>query len=320
MPDVITLGEVVVDIFASPISAPLKEANDFTIALGGSQANVAVTLTRLGATAGFIGKAGADPFGDRFMELLRAEGVDTSHFTQVRGSPTPVAWVDASNPKNVDFIFYRGADAKLAPDDIDPAYIASARLFLFNSVTLTGGGKAAVQRAVDLARQNGVLVSYDVNYRVPLWRDRAEARAGILEGMQGVDILKANEADIELLAGTSDLPAATRWSLEQGVKLCLVTLGPDGTYFNNGLAEGHVPAFKVDAVDTTGCGDAFVGGLMYGLLGTSLEIAALDEACLRQLVRFANAVGALTATGMGAMAPLPTRDMVEAFLSGQQAG
>ncbi len=320
MPDVITLGEVVVDIYANPISTPLKEATDFTIALGGSQANVAVTLTRLGATAGFIGKAGADPFGERFMELLRSEGVDTNHFTQVRGSPTPVAWVDASDPKNVDFIFYRGASGELAPDDIDPAYIASARLFLYNSVTLTGGSKAAVMHAVRLAKQNGVLVSYDVNYRAPLWPDRAEARQRILEGMHGADILKANEVDIELLAGTSNLPAAARWILEQGVQLCLVTLGSGGTYYNNGRAEGHVPAFPVDAVDTTGCGDAFVGGLVYGLLGTSLELPALDELTLRQLVGYANAVGALTATGMGAMAPLPTRAQVEAFLSERQEG
>jgi fructokinase len=320
MPDVITLGEVVVDIYANPISVPLKEAIDFTIALGGSQANVAVTLTRLGATAGFIGKAGADPFGDRFMELLRSEGVDITYFTQIQGSPTPVAWVDASNPKNVDFILYRGADTKLTPDDIDPAFIASAKLFQFNSVTLTGGSKAAVERAVEVAKQNGVLVSYDVNYRVPLWRNRSEARAGILKGMEGVDILKANEVDIELLAGTSDLPTAARWSLGRGVQLCLVTLGAGGTYFNNGLAEGLVPAFTVDAVDTTGCGDAFVGGLMYGLLGTSLDIPALDEASLLRLVGFANAVGALTATGMGAMAPLPTRAKVDAFLAEQRDG
>ena len=320
MPDVITLGEVVVDIFANPINTPLKEANDFTIALGGSQANVAVTLTRLGATAGFIGKAGADPFGERFMELLRSEGVDTTHFTQVRGSPTPVAWVDASDPRNVDFIFYRGASGMLTTEDIDPAYIATARLFLYNSVTLTGGSKEAVLHAAETARKNGVLVSYDVNYRLPLWPDRSTARSTILQGMQGADILKANEVDIELLAGTGDLPAATDWILEQGVKLCLVTLGPDGTYFNDGRAQGYVPAFQVDAVDTTGCGDAFVGGLVYGLLGTSLEIAALDEACLRRLVRFANAVGALTATGMGAMAPLPTRARVEEFLSARMDG
>ncbi len=318
MPDVITLGEVVVDIFASPISTPLKEATDFTIALGGSQANVAVTLTRLGASAGFIGKAGADPFGERFMELLRSEGVETSHFALVRGSPTPVAWVDASDPRNVDFIFYRGASGELRPEDIDPAYIASARLFLYNSVTLTGGSREAVRHAVRLAKQNGVLVSYDVNYRAPLWPDRAEAQQRILEGMQGADILKANEVDIELLAGMSDLPAAARWILQQGVQLCLVTLGSGGTYFNNGRAEGHVPAFQVDALDTTGCGDAFVGGLVYGLLGTSLELPALEEPTLRRLVRYANSVGALTATGMGAMAPLPSRAKVEAFLRQQE--
>jgi len=317
MPDVISLGEVIVDIFANPINVSLKESTNFTAALGGAPANVAVASARLGVHTGFIGKAGADPFGDRFIQLFHKEGVDTAYFQQIHGSPTSVAFVAASGPNVRDFIIYRGADAQLKPEDIDPAYIASAKLFLYGSVTLTGDSKFAVRRAIELANQSGVLVAYDANLRAALWPDLEAARTGILKGLAGVDILKANETELQLLAGTSDLSSGTRWLLKLGPKLCLITLGPEGAYFNNRLAEGFVPGFQVDAVDATGCGDAFFAGLVNGLLGTSLAIEALDETFLRQLVRFANAVGALTATRQGAVAALPTRAMVDAFLSDQ---
>lgn len=317
MPEVISLGEVVVDIFSNPLSVSLKETTNFTAALGGAPANVAVSLARLGVNTGFIGKAGSDPFGDRFMQLFRSEGVDTTFFQQIHRSPTTVAFVAASGPNIRDFILYRGADAKLKPEDIDPSYIGSAKIFLYGSVTLTDASKSAVQRAIELANQIGVLVAYDANLRAALWPSISKAREGILKGLEGIAILKANEIELELLAGTTDLSSGTRWLLDQGPKLCLITLGPDGAYFNNGLAEGYVPAYKVDAIDATGCGDAFFAGLVCGLLETSLEVEALDEPSLRRLVRFANAVGAITATRQGAMAALPTRAMVDAFLLNQ---
>jgi fructokinase len=318
MPDVISLGEIVVDIFADPISVPLRDATKFTAALGGAPANVAVALARLGVSAGFIGKAGEDPFGDRYMHLFRSEGVDTTLFQQIHDSPTPVAFVATSGPNVRDFILYHGADTKLRPEDIDPSYISSAKLFLYGSVTLTGAGKAAAVRAVELAQQSGVLVIYDANYRAPIWPNLSEARNGILKGMEGVTILKTNEIELQLLSGTDDLSSGSHWLLDQGPILCLITLGPKGAYYNNGVAEGFVPPFPVDAIDTTGCGDAFIAGFIHGLLDTSLDVEDLDETTLHRLVRYANAVGACTATTQGAMAALPTREMVDTFLSKRQ--
>ena len=104
MSEVISLGEVIVDIFANPINVSLRESTNFTAALGGAPANVAVALARLGVNTGFIGKAGADPFGDRFMQLFHSEGVDTAYFHQIHGSPTAVAFVAASGPNLRDFI------------------------------------------------------------------------------------------------------------------------------------------------------------------------------------------------------------------------
>jgi sugar/nucleoside kinase (ribokinase family) len=315
MPKVVSLGEAVMDMFASPVGVPLKEASNFIPAPGGAPANVAVGLARLGLDVGFIGLVGNDPFGQLFVELLQAEGVDTTYFRQLVDSPTMLALVAAASPNEQDFIIYRGADTKLRPQDLDRTYLASAEIFLYGSVTLTGASRDAALQAVTWANEDGVLVAYDANLRPALWPSLEIARQGILAGMQGVSICKLNETELELLAGTKDLETGSRWILDQGPKLCLVTLGSQGAYFNNGRAEGYVPGFKVDEVESTGCGDAFLAGAILGLLETSLALEAFDELTLRRLVRFANAAGALTATRKGAMTALPDRAAVERFLS-----
>jgi sugar/nucleoside kinase (ribokinase family) len=318
MPRVISLGETVMDLFGQPSGIPLKEASSFIPAPGGAPANVAVALARLGIEVGFIGLAGDDPFGLLFTELLQAEGVDTTHFRRLAGSPTMLALVATASPNEQDFIVYRGADTKLRPQDLDRAYLASAKILIYGSVTLTGASREAALQAVAWANEDGVLVAYDANLRPALWESLGAARQGILAGMQGVSICKLNEIELELLAGTKDLATGSRWILDQGIKLCLVTLGPQGAYFNNGRAKGYVPGFRVDEVDSTGCGDAFLAGTIYGVLEASLPLEAFDDLTLRQVVRFANAAGALTATRKGAMAALPSRAAVEKFLSEHQ--
>ena len=314
MPSVVSLGEALIDMFASPIGVSLKEAEGFTPAPGGAPANVAVALARLRVDVGFIGRVGDDSFGHLLVELLGEEGVDTDHFVPLADNPTTLALVASSGPNEQDFIIYRGADTKLSPEDIDRSYLASAKILVYGSVTLTAASRDAARSAVAWANEDGVTVAYDANLRPALWPSLEEARRGILEGMEGASICKVNETELELLSGTSDLSAGSRWILDQGVKLCTVTLGSDGTYFNNGRAEGHVDAFKVDEVETTGCGDAFLAGLIMGLLETDYSLEELDESTLSQLVRFANAGAALSATRKGAMSALPNREEVDAFL------
>ena len=314
MPDVVSLGEAVIDLFAAPAGVALEEADSFSPEPGGAPANVAVALARLGVDVGFVGLIGDDPFGLLLSKRLKSEGVDTEQLRMRADSPTMIALVAASSPRDQDFIIYRGAALKLRTADLDLSYLRSAKILAFGSVSLSGEGRGAVLGAVRRAREAGVMVAYDANLRPALWPDMGTARKGILEGMQDVAVCKLNEVELELLAGTDDPATGSRRLLDRGVKLCLVTLGSGGAYFNNGRAEGHVPVFDVEAVETTGCGDAFLAGLIAGLLETSLQPETLDEASLRRLVRFANGTGALTATRKGAMAAAPKRADVEALI------
>ena len=314
MPDVISFGEVLIDLFGRPVGVSLKEATSFIPAPGGAPANVAVALARLGVDVGFIGGVGDDPFGRLLIDLLRREGVDVTYLQTISDAPTMIAFVATASPVDQDFTIYRGADTKLVAERLDRSYIASAKALLYGSVTLSGDSREAAFEVVRWANDEKVLVVYDANLRPVLWPDLANAREGILTGLEGVDVCKVNETEMELLAGTADLAEGSRWILGEGPRLCLVTLGAQGTYFNNGRAEGHVPAFSIDAVDTTGCGDAFCAGLMTCLLESGEAVDSLKSSDLFEIVRFANAVSAISGTRTGAMAALPRRDEVESFL------
>ncbi len=313
MPRIISLGEALIDLFAGK-GVPLRELKPLQPSPGGAPANVAVALARLGVDVGFIGKVGDDDYGTFLIDLLAGEGVDVTHFTADPRAPTMLAVVAAPSPTEQHFAIYHGTDTLLSPEELDQAYIQSARCLVFGSVTLADASGPAALHAARWAREAGQHVIFDVNLRPALWPDLQVARSRIGEGLASSTVVKLNEVELEFLTGTADPAAGSQALLQQGVQLCCVSLGADGAYFNNGAASGHVPAFHVEAVDTTGSGDAFVAGLAFGLSKQDQPIAQLSSADLHQMLRFANACGALAATSLGAMTALPALKDVEHLL------
>ena len=243
MPDVISLGEVLFDLFAGPPGTTLGAARTFTPAAGGAPANVAVGLARLGIDTGFVGRVGDDSFGGRLLDLLREEGVDTSHcLPAVADGQTTIALVATSSPVDQDFVLLRGADTLLRPEDLDRAYVAGARVFTYGSVTLSAGARDAALQAARWAREAGVLVAFDANYRPGVWPGEEAARDAIVEALRCADIAKLNEVELRLLAGTDDLRAGCRRILDLGVRLCLITLGAGGAWFDDGASGAAFPA------------------------------------------------------------------------------
>lgn len=316
MPEIVCVGEAVIDLFA-PTGIFLKDADRFSRAAGGGPANTSVCLARLERDVGLIGRVGADSFGEYLVELISAEGVDTTHLRTLEGHFTTTALVASPTPEQQDFTIYRGADAELLSEHLDESYIATATLLCYGSPIFTGNSHQAGLEVVSMARRNGALVSFDANLRPRLWSSMEAARAGIMRGVSSSDICKLNEVELEFLSGIKDPEEGVGWVLEQGPALSAITLGGDGVYFGNAQARGHLPAFEVDEVDTTGCGDAFVAGLSAGVCDAFSDgqtPAACTAERLHEIFRFANAVGALAATATGAMAALPTRKQVEAFM------
>jgi len=322
--DIICLGELIVDMFPAEIGRKHTEVSAFRPVPGGAPANVAVAAARLGARSAFIGKVGEDIFGHWLADVLAREGVETRGMRFDPDARTTMNIMAQPDPHSYECLFYRnpGADTRLRQDELDRALLTATRAFHFGSLSLTDEpARSATQEAVRLARGGGALISYDVNYRPTLWRNPAEAVEQASAMLPQVDLLKVNEAELRLLAGSDDLEVGSQALLARGPKLVVVTLGPEGSFFRTAAGGEHVPAFAVNTVDATGCGDAFIAALLWRLVqaddrrrSPAGERERLTPAYLRDSLRYANAVGALTATKQGVIPALPTAEEVESFL------
>lgn len=315
MPDAITLGELLIDFVSTTVDVPLGDCPAFVKAPGGAPANVAVGLSKLGIKTGFIGKVGDDPFGHFLVRVLSREGVDTTHLKLDKSARTTLAFVANRSDGRKEISFYRnpGADQLLTPDDIDREYLGSAKLFHFGSVSLSHSpSREATLHAAELAKKMGLLISYDPNWRPPLWDDHNEAKRMIWYAMQFADIVKLAEEEWEFVTGTHDFEEGAKGILDAGAKLVVVTMGERGAWFTNGSASRAVEPFEVDVVDPLGAGDGFVAALLAQLVNRRVEEMRSDE--LYDIVRIANAAGALTCTRMGVIPALPTKEELNSFL------
>lgn len=321
MPNVICLGELLIDLHAAERDVTLAEARTFTKAPGGAPANVAVGVVRLGLSAGFVGAVGDDPFGHFLAGVLDEAGVETAHLARIDGVRTSLAWIAARSDGQKDIVFYRnpGADMCLSREHIDADYLAGAEALHFGSISrIDADPRAATDLARRIAADNEAMVTYDLNWRPSLWPDHAAARQRILEGFEGTTVAKVSDEEWAFVLGTEDFADGARAILDRGVQLVVRSEGADGASFATAACSGHVEPFGIDCVEPTGAGDAAMACLIIELLehwrrGTGPGELTPDE--LTRIVRRANAVGALACTQVGAIPSLPTAAEVEAFLN-----
>jgi fructokinase len=315
--DIVCLGELLVDMFPAELGRRLAEVSAFRPKPGGAPANVAVAAVRLGAESAFIGKVGDEAFGHHLSDVLAREGVETRGMRFDAEARTGLAFIAQPDENTSEFVFYRnpGADMMLRADELDRELLQATKAYHFGSISLIQEpSRSATLEALQTARDAGALISFDVNYRPTLWHSPEEARELILETVPLVDLVKVNEVEVALLVASDDIAVASQRLLDLGPKLCVVTLGPEGSHFR--IAEGgaHVSPFRVDTVDATGCGDGFVAGLLCQLVRIAWR-EQLSMARMREILRYANAVGALTSLTQGVIPALPTAEQVEAFLA-----
>ena len=315
--DIITLGEILIDMFPVEIGRSMDQVSAFHPKPGGAPANVAVAAARLGMQSAFIGKVGEDIFGHHLKDTLETEGVHTSGMRFDPDARTTLVFIALPDEHTAEFVFYRnpGADMLLRAEELDRNLLEHTRSFHFGSISLISEpSRSATLEAMRLARQAGALISFDFNYRPTLWVSPEQACERARSVIPSVDLLKVNETELALLTGMEDLERATKALLQLGPALCVVTLGPKGSYFQIEAGGAFVPGFTVPTVDATGCGDAFVAGLLAQLVQSGTSRADLSPERLEQALRYANAVGALTALSLGVIPALPSSEQVRAFL------
>jgi fructokinase len=323
--DLTCLGEILIDLFPAEIGRRLAEVSAFHPKPGGAPANVAVAAARLGLQSAFIGKVGEDAFGQHLIETLRREGVETRGMRLDPYARTTLAFIAMPDVHHAEFVFYRnpGADLQLSEAELDRTLLGGTRGFHCGSLSLVDEpARSATHTAVKLAHAAGALVSFDVNFRPSLWPSPQLALDQIHALLPRASLLKVNEVELRLLAHLEEaepsrdwLESGTQALLALGPKLVVVTLGAHGSFFATPTGSGFVPAFRVHTVDATGCGDAFLAGLVTRLLTGPAWQEHLEPARLLGDLRFANAVGAITSQTQGAIPALPTKSQVEQFLA-----
>lgn len=321
-PQVLCIGEMLWDCLADQPAISTAEVQSWTRYAGGAPANVACALTKLGTPSGFIGCLGRDEPGEALMHLLQQVGVET---TGVQFHPTlPTRQIEVLRLPCGDRQFggFHGrsttdfADTQLQADLLPAHLFEQADFLVLGTLGLAAPTtRSAIQQALQMADQTYLKILLDVNWRPMFWSDPALAQPLIRELLSQVDFLKLTDDEAEWLFGTADpsLISHQVGSLE-GV---FVTAGAQGSRYELNGHAGSVPAFAIEAEDTTGAGDSFVAGLVHGLHQKGLAALA-DPAVAHSIVTYASAVAALTTLRSGAIDAQPTATEVEAFLWLQQ--
>lgn len=300
--DIVVAGEYLIDFTPSgrgSMGNPAYEMNP-----GGGPPNCAAAVAALGGKAAVIGAVGDDLFGRFLKQMLHTCNIEPRGVQTVPVIHTTLAFVNLQDNGEREFAFLRdpGADTELKEELLDYSLIDECRNLHFSSLTLKRDpARAATLSAVRYAKERGIQISYDPNYRAPLWDSREHAIEELYGALPLADVVKLSEEEMAMLLDVpADDPAAgTKKLLEMGVKTCYITYGAKGSYYATESECGFVDGYPVQAVDTTGCGDSFMGAAIYMQLNH-------PEFSLQERVRFANAVGALCATKKGGMMAMPS--------------
>jgi fructokinase len=337
--DVVTCGELLIDFVALDRGVSLAEATRFERAAGGAPANVAVGLRRFGRSAGFLGQVGDDDFGHLLAGTLRTEGVaiDGLHYSQE--ARTALAFVSLAAHGERDFMFYRhpSADMLWQVTEADLAIAANCRVFHHGSISLISEpSRTSTLAAIEAAKAGGALISFDPNLRPALWPSEATMIQTARDAIRRAGIVKMSGEELEILADCSDgfddelnFSQGAQEIWHDDLQLLIVTDGADGSHWFCADDSDLVSGFPINVLDTTGAGDAFMAGLLTGLLEHDLNWeptigefvdslnndAELERPKLIDALRLANAAGALTITRRGAIPALPTRAELDAFLT-----
>lgn len=285
---------------------------------GGAPGNFLAALNAYGAKTAFLGKVGGDAFGKLLLGTLSAAGIETKGIVTDDSVFTTLAFVTFSPEGDRSFSFARkpGADTRLLFDELDLKLIDEAKVFHFGTLSLTDEPvRTTTRRAVDYAREKGKLITFDPNLRRPLWRSMEEAREQILWGLSKADVVKISDEEVEFLWGiTDEKEAAAKLLTEYGVKLAMITLGPQGAYLanQNGTASAKCPPVK--PVDTTGAGDIFGGSAVSRLLKTGKEPSSLSVEEMSVIAEFACAAASLSTQRTGGIPSIPSEEEVLALL------
>ena len=319
--DVVALGELLIDFTGNGTSTqgnPMFEANP-----GGAPCNVLSMLQNLGNRTAFIGKVGDDFFGRMLKERVEKQGIDTTALFLDYEVPTTLAFVNKLPNGDRDFSFYRkpGADMMLTKEEVlsKSQLLGDTDIFHFGTLSMTDEpAKEATKIAVETAKENGAVISFDPNYREPLWDSVDAALDAMKYGFEKCDVLKISDNEVELFTGMTDIcEGAKKIQKDYNIPVVFATLGPDGSMALYKDMVVKKDGYKnPDTIETTGAGDTFGACAIDYIHRNGLN--DLTEEGLLECLTFANAAASIITTRRGALAVMPTKEEITAFLDSRK--
>lgn len=317
--DVTALGELLVDFTENGISEqgnPMLEANP-----GGAPCNVLSMLQNLGKRTAFIGKVGADAFGQMLMQAVKEQGIDTDNLVTDEVVHTTLAFVHTEEDGDRSFSFYRnpGADMMLRWDEVKQEILADTKIFHFGTLSMTDEQiENVTKKAVQKAKDKGAVISFDPNLRPPLWKNLEDAKRQMWYGISQCDILKISDDEIEFLTGTADIDKGVEQIMEQShPTLICATMGKHGSKaYYNGKSIFCEPFLREDTIETTGAGDTFMACVLNAVLENGID--SLNDKDLLDMLEFANAASSIITTRKGALKVMPKKqEIIEVMETGK---
>lgn len=312
MKKLLAIGEALIDFIPRNTGVPIKQVESFKPAVGGAPANVCGAFTKLGGESKLITQLGNDPFGDKIVDEFEYYGIGCEYVSRINDANTSLAFVALKDDGNREFSFYRkpGADMLLKPETIKKDWFKDAFALHFCSVSIGDFPmKDAHEKAIEYAANNGAIISFDPNVRLALWDDIDLLRKRINEFIPKADIVKISDEELEFITGKDSIEDALPQLFTGRVKLVIYTKGSEGAEAYTKSVSASAPAEKVNAIDTTGAGDAFIGSLLYQLAEdgvTTDSIADLTEDKLEEYLKKSNGYCAKSVLENGAIASYPT--------------
>lgn len=310
--DVVILGRIGYDLYSEEPHVPLPEVRRFSRYLGGSSANMAVGLSRLGATVGIVSCLGDDSLSHFLTNFLQAENVETTHVKTAPGFLPSLCLTEVSPPDRFPQVFYRRdpVNTQLDVTCEDLEYVASGRMFITNGTSLCASpSRESAYLAMERAKKAGCCVVLDIDYRSMSWRKPEEAGLAVRLALPFVDVLIGNQLELKLVANVDDLDQAAGKLLDAGVPMLVSKLGELGTRVLSGGDSVFLPPYKVDVATTIGAGDGFASGFLY---------AMLKDRPVEECLHYGNAAAAIVVSRLSCSEAMPLISEVEAMIQQQR--
>lgn len=312
--DFIPIGRIAIDFNPTDMYMPLSQSSNFNKYVGGSPANIAVGLARLGKKVGFIGTVSDDQFGDYVVQYFDKEGIDTSHVTRAKnGEKLGLTFTEILSKEKSSILMYRDgvADLMLDPADVDEAYIASAKAIIISGTALAQSpSREACLKAMMLAKKNNTRVVFDIDYRAYTWKSKDEIAVYYSLVAQNADIIIGSREEFDLTEGiigarASDSESAAYWQA-YGAKICVIKHGKEGStaYTNDGKSYSIKP-FPAVKLKGFGGGDGYGSAFLYSLLEGKDIVEALE---------FGSASASILISAHSCSDAMPTVSQIEQFI------